>query len=138
MLTLSAADKGTQIIHEEDFAELYAARDVLPGVHVWAGVCSETDSASGQCRSLELGPRSEAPKGYHATIRVGHLVLHVLRMKIDGWESVEIQRLAGEVLLPIWPIATKVLWPPPVKLTPDGVAQLSDMIIRTARPRRPN
>ncbi len=134
-LTLSAADKDVRIVPDEDFAELYATRDVLPNVHVWAGMCNETDSASGQCRSLESGPRSEAAKGYHATIRVGHLVLHVMRMKLDGWESIEIEGLAGKVLLPIWPITTKTLWPPPGKLTPDGVDQLSSLIVRVGRPR---
>jgi len=138
-LTLASSDKANPIVPDEHYAELYEARDALPRVQVWFTLCSHGTSVWGQCRSYQYKSDSDdaVPKGYGATLLVGHLVLHVIRLEVDGGERIEIQGLPGEVLLPIWPITTKTRWPPRAKITLQGVDQLADAITPAAVVRRP-
>jgi hypothetical protein len=111
-----------------DFTALYEAQDVLPETFVWLGRTIDADGGSATHRRFNVDAGAvKGVDGWHASLHVGYLVIHVTRLAV-GPGHVELGSNRSEALLRLWPQADPITWPPEKSMTRAQIHQLAVLI----------
>lgn len=112
----------------EDYAELFKAQTVLTHTYIWLAANSFGEGAFAKTRSLRIKINDMDAIGYGATIGIGHLVAHVIRIPVKDGKILQIGGKLANALVLLWPRGDTVVWPPGVILTHQQAAILGQMI----------
>jgi hypothetical protein len=124
-----------QCVPKAYYPELFEVGGILSNCVVWLGACDFAGSADARHRSLHLqteGETSSESGGFGASLKVGHLVIEVIRVGLEEGLELETGDPPASLLQRIWPANGPVSWPPPLRLTREQVMSLGDLITSRA------
>lgn len=110
------------------YHELYSAQDVLLQTFVWVAACEFGAGALARARTLHLEPGDPQQVGFGATLRVGHLVLEIIRVPTKNEKTLEIRGPLTAGIRRLWPYTNVVSWPPATVFDRDEVSDLGTLI----------
>jgi hypothetical protein len=118
-------------VPESVYAELYAAKGVLPQTFVWLSACDFGAGALARPRTLHLNTGDPHHAGFGMTLGVGHLVIEIIRVPTEDEKTLEIRGQLAPAIRRLWPYTNVVVWPPTAVLDRNEVSQLGTLIGRS-------
>ena len=123
-----AKEAGHRSAPDSDFTALYEAQDVLPETFEWLGRTVDADGGSATHRRFNVDAGAvKGVDGWHASLHVGYLVIHVTRLAV-GPGHMELRSNRSEALLRLWPQDAPVTWPPEKSMTRAQIQQLAALV----------
>lgn len=137
MMVDCAQEPPHQCVPRAFYRELFEVGGVLPDCLVWLGACDFAGSADARHRSLYLqseGETSSRIGGFGASLKVGHLVIEVVRVELEEGRELKTGDLPTALLRRVWPAEHPISWPPRLRLSREQVMTLGDLITPRASP----
>ena len=120
--------RGPNVIPADHYTSFGPSQELPDHVAIWIAASVEGRGFFAENHELTMTTAEGPRDGYAMTIRVGHLVFHILSYE---WPNGAIPQVGGQfatLVVPIWPIRETVMWPPPALLTLEQANTLSRRI----------